>query len=659
MRFFTPRLQKQSKNQNHRFLTLSFYYSALLLICQVFLPISGVFATSSYVSTNSNNFFFSDYTADFYLSRDSEGISHLKVIEKFTAEFPSYNQNHGITRIIPFTNQGGDNLTMPSDKHLDISVKHNDHSEEPYRIESEDGYFKVYLGDPEEYVRGSHTYELKYEFENVITEFSDADSAWQELYWDTNGNDWSQRFDQVTARIHFTEDIAPAYTGKSWCYVGSYGVSDQDRCETTKISDGVEFQASKLGRGENLTFDLEFQPDTFKSAPKHYNFTLLVVCFVNLAVFAFLISLSIKGRREVKPKREYYDGLFVKPEYSPPAGFTVAEMAANYIKTAKLGSSQVATLMELAVTHKIELIQTNTAKALGRTKISWKIRIKSLDLTPEQAIILKILNGKNGSLSVGQLITVKTHSSTSSLVKLGEDFKTKIKQSLQTKGLLVDKKAQKASGSKDYKNIFSTIMTLAFVWAFLVILLLVLTGDDMPSYQIIVGGLALALFDIFLPCVFAIFSCVQYSKFTRFIEHTEEGLRYSRYLEGLHEYISLAESERIQFLQSVEGADTTHKGIVKLYERLLPYAVVFRLEKSWLKELSKYYEYTDVSEPSWYSSVGTFNAIAFANAMQSVSTSVSNAAIHSTTSSSSSSFSGGGGGGFSGGGGGGGGGGGW
>ena len=136
-------------------------------------------------------------------------------------------------------------------------------------------------------------------------------------------------------------------------------------------------------------------------------------------------------------------------------------------------------------------------------------------------------------------------------------------------------------------------------------------------------------------------------------------MRYSRYLEGLHEYISLAESERIQFLQSVEGADTTHEGIVKLYERLLPYAVVFRLEKSWLKELSKYYEYTDVSEPSWYSGVGTFNAIAFANAMQSVSTSVSNAAIHSTTSSSSSSFSGGGGGGFSGGGGGGGGGGGW
>ena len=123
--------------------------------------------------------------------------------------------------------------------------------------------------------------------------------------------------------------------------------------------------------------------------------------------------------------------------------------------------------------------------------------------------------------------------------------------------------------------------------------------------------------------------------------------------------MQLAEAERLKMLQSVQGADTSHQGIVKLYEKLLPYATLFGLEKSWLSELGKYYEFDDVAKPNWYLGVGAFSAHEFSAALTAANATVASSISHSTISSSSSSSSGIGGGGFSGGGGGGGGGGGW
>lgn len=107
-------------------------------------------------------------------------------------------------------------------------------------------------------------------------------------------------------------------------------------------------------------------------------------------------------------------------------------------------------------------------------------------------------------------------------------------------------------------------------------------------------------------------------------------------------------------LQSVEGADTSAEGIVKLYEKLLPYAAVFGLEESWMKEMKEYCKVEEIEEPDYL-----MQGIAISE----ISRGLRNAATIATTSStmsssgggSSSGFSGGGGGGFSGGGGGGGG----
>ena len=180
--------------------------------------------------------------------------------------------------------------------------------------------------------------------------------------------------------------------------------------------------------------------------------------------------------------------------------------------------------------------------------------------------------------------------------------------------------------------------------------MMIFIPDEEKSYLDIVGGAGLYIVTLlcYIVSIIAIICwCAQISKIA---SHTEKGLEYSRIIEGLKLYIEMAEKERIEFLQSVDGADVSHQGIVKVYEKLLPYAVMFKLEESWIKEMAKYYEYSDVSTPAWYIGVGAFSANDFSSALSSASSYIASTAAHSTTSNSSSGSSGGGGGGFSGGG---------
>lgn len=646
--------------------TLSFYCITLSIICQVFSAFCSLSGSASAISA-ANRFYFQDFSADYYLSKDEDGTSRLKVIEKLVAVFPNTDQNHGITRIIPYTNQDGKNLTMASDTNLKIQVKHNGVIEKPYKIEPGNGYFTVYIGDPSDYVHERQIYELEYEFENVVTSYPGCPKDWncfrgpsQELYWDTNGNDWSQRFDSLTARVHLVgEDIADAvFDGATSCYVGHYGDNGAERCQIRKIEDGAEFHTEKLSAGENLTFYLEFATDTFAVPGPTYDYRLLGACLVEIIVALALIGGIFVVYHQTKAKRDYYKGIFLTPEYTPPHDFTVAEMAANYVGQKILGSSKVATLMELAVEHKVELSKVGTEK-----KPQWTVKILSTDLSPEQADVLKLLAGRDATLETGQEILIKTHTADKALVRLDQKYSKHIEDRLYTAGLYTPKTEAKGNTAPKKKgNLCDVLLTCGIIWVVVSIVALpFLFDDEIPSYITLYGGGGLIITIILLAVAIAVTAFWASSHFQKFYTHTEDGLKWSRYLDGLRLYIKMAEQDRLKFLQSVKGADTSNQGIVKLYEKLLPYAVIFRLETSWLKEMGKYYEMKDVSTPVWYVGGAMFTASDFSSAMRSVSaaTVATELATHSGTSGSSSGFSGGGGGGFSGGGGGGGGGGGW
>ena len=132
-------------------------------------------------------------------------------------------------------------------------------------------------------------------------------------------------------------------------------------------------------------------------------------------------------------------------------------------------------------------------------------------------------------------------------------------------------------------------------------------------------------------------------------------------------YLTVAEEERMKFLQSPTGAERIDVGnnqeMIKLYEKLLPWAVLWGVEDQWSKELAVRVEADPSQQPDWFVGQTPFSAGLFTSAVGGFQSTVFTPTSGSGTSWSSSgsgfgsTFSGGSmGGGFSGGGGGGGGG---
>jgi uncharacterized membrane protein YgcG len=133
---------------------------------------------------------------------------------------------------------------------------------------------------------------------------------------------------------------------------------------------------------------------------------------------------------------------------------------------------------------------------------------------------------------------------------------------------------------------------------------------------------------------------------------TAAGAEARDHLHGLKQFIEWAEADRIRMLQSPQGAERVPVDVsdprvkLKLYEKLLPYAVVFGQEKKWADELAVLYG--EGNSPGWYAGSTGFNAAAFSAGISTLSSSAS--ASSSSGGSSGGGSAGGGGGGGGGGG---------
>lgn len=634
------------------------------------LSLAPVFNNFAHAATS----YFESFTGDYYLEKDTNGGSVLRVVETIVAKFPEDSGEHGITRQLIYTGTSD----VENSKTLDLKATRNGNPENIAMIELEtihtyDGdahYFDIRIGNANQEVSGRQTYTLEYTYHNVINELPDLDDL-QELYWNANGTGWSKPIDEVVARVHFGKDIENKFTYDTACFVGKYGETGEDRCKTRKITDGIEFYTvgKSLSAGENLTFAVGIEPGTFKINDQGYtldtkiynDYRVTSLTIIAILIGGVLLLLTFIAYHQNDEKRKYYQSYFIKPEYTPPHDLLVAEMAENYIG-ATGGDRKVATLIELAVNHQIELIKNEKETKFGKKKVTWQIQIKTDKLKKSQAIVLKILAGSNTPLSVNQKITVKSHTATKELTELASDFETTLNKRLIEKGYLEGKVSETDSSvQKSHSLRLSSINSvLGAVWiiGWIGALLLSFSEDAMPNYLVMADWFLLPVLIIVLIAVPII--VIRYNiKISNIDKHTMKGLEYSRYMDGLKMYIKMAEADRLKMLQSVEGADTSNAGVVKIYEKLLPYAIIFRMEKTWLQELSHYYELTDVGAPIWFVGMGTFSTREFTSAMHSISTTTSSAIISSSTSTSSGGGGSFGGGGFSGGGGGGGGGGTW
>lgn len=231
-----------------------------------------------------DDFIIDDFTTDYYLEKTGIGASKMRVVEQITAIFPDYEQNKGICRSIPYTYQ--DKVLMDEPTTSSLNLKRNGESEPVYSIEKGDGIYSICTGT-DDYLTGKQIYSFEYEYYKVVADFG----GHQELYWDTNGTGWKQKFNSVTARVHFDDDSVNNLYGEPSCYVGKYGEKGQDRCTINKTDSMYEFSAKNLEANENLTFDVMFKSDSFRMYDNVEDYAeLFITTFIRYVAFLkFLI----------------------------------------------------------------------------------------------------------------------------------------------------------------------------------------------------------------------------------------------------------------------------------------------------------------------------------------------------------------------------------
>ena len=577
----------------------------------VIISIVGVLGLSAVTSARSlNNFTISSYDIEMNLSRDDEQRSTLAVKETVTADFPEYDQNHGLTRAF-VKEYDGHSLSF------DLKNVTDDRGNELEYHWDDDA---LQIGNADKFVHGQQTYVISYTMRDVTRYYKDVGR--DELYWDVLGLEWQVPISQVRVKLMVDDSLEKALTGDEACYVGKTGSTN--RCEL--VPDGATFtaDASDLGAYQGMTMAIGFNQGTFAEYKQTLAEKIVAVWgFVQIVIFPiamiYMIVYQIRFYKRINRKKEVGT---VVPEYIPPKDISVTTAG----KIGKcLGSTMTAQMLDFAVRHYVKIYEVKEKSLLRPAEYEIEIIRDLSDLHEEEQELLKDMF--KSLPSVGQRMNLK---------ELRKDYLYA---------------ARMANNDTDLNELIRGEYGLQ--------------EKDEPAKRLIGRGAKFALLPmvLLLSPVWGLVALIFYIESLVAWRLTDKGLDLYRYMKGLKLYIGVAEAERLQMLQSPEGAekvqsvvdgDVSHdpKLLVKLYERLLPYAVLFKMEKDWTKQLGSYYD-TSSSTPDWYVGRSTFNAAVFASSMNSFSQSAS------SVSSSSSSSGGSGGGGFSGGGGGGGGGGGW
>lgn len=590
------------------------------------------------VPAGPNDFTFSSFDAEYYLDRDDAGRSTLRAVETLVAQFPDFDQNRGIQRSIPMNYDG-----HPTDLRID-SVTDQNGVPRSFTTETTDGgsddndFLVLTIADDGVYVHGAQSYVISYTQNNLSKAFENTAS--EEFYRDVNGTAWKQPFDRVSAQLHLPADLTSALTGSQACYWGAYGA--KNGCDVSRADgDGggsvLSVSVPNLAVGENVSISVGFVEGTFVPRDNSYFASAFAIPQLIAALLALAAAVAAIVHRATALRGGRGRPTIV-PEYTAPR---FANLYGSAVVSKTTSKVIAASLVNLAVRHNAQIIEHPGGGFFG-PKVKYDVKfLTESGLDAQEVAFSRALFG---SMAVrGATVTVTPPSSSTG--KRITTFVSTLTTTAHKDGL--------TSSAGRGRSVVIGLLAALFAVATVVLGFAVIGQSLGGPTPLILMGLAIVAVIATAVALFV-------------TPLTDKGAELRDYIKGVKMYIELAEADRFRMLQSPDGAlkttDTTtppagdQSGgvlppageVVKLYEKLLPYAILLGLEKQWSAVLGRFYESTN-TEPSWYGGNTAFNAAAFAAGMSTFS-GAATSSFQAGSSGSSSSFGGSTGGGFSGGG---------
>ncbi|MBB1554824.1 DUF2207 domain-containing protein [Candidatus Saccharibacteria bacterium] len=607
-------------------------------------------------SSSKNWFTITDFDVRTHLERGEQNQVKGQFTETITAEFPTTDQNHGLERYLPARY---DNRSLQIS---DIKVTDTYGREITTEVSGQGSdVIRIRAGDKNTYVHGKKTYVFHYTVGRAVQSFDDID----EFYWNLLGPNWAVPIQQFYGEVTIDKELIGSINrSRLACYFGEHGKANRCGQFGWRDEQTLSVAQQNLRPFQGVTVAVAFTKGTVgsaqlpaKDAAGLYAQMAAGILAIFLALPLMYALMAIRKRRWRKNETRQIVREFIPPKESVWLGAHVARL--NGQKN-KVITAQILDLTVRGYLVVKEVTPAGEHKILGVTRKTGPVYAVEIvrDLSELTAEELAVVKAVFNSTSLGARYTPS---------------KAKRDTNLGSRIAKLNQQDTEPVATKHGYFAPDALMARLHNWSiwFILIMWFMAIGSLVLAYMVsgwsteFTSAVTNTFFSVAVGAIIVaiIMSIVFYSVVSR-SRLTDKGVALTRYMYGLRSYMQLAEAERIRFLQSPENAQRVGSvntedpaTIVKLYERLLPYAALFGMEKGWMQQLAKWYETTGES-PVWSSGI-VYNAAFISSMNQFMTTDMASGISGSVSTYSSSSSGGSSGGGFSGGGAGGGGGGGW
>lgn len=488
-------------------------------------------------------------------------------------------QRHGMYRDIPISYE----LEAGGRQYLDIDLVNVEYSPlgsdtvfKAYTTSTNNQNLSIKIGEADILIQGKYVYTISYRIKYLIENYSNFDK----LYLNVLGDSWDEPIYNTSATITMPGDIQ-----ESFCYTGAKGSTESD-CEITEIGQNqIEVVSKKVfSKGSFLTITSTVAPGTIQDLTEEKvgfnktftesilkeadtrNFTktvsIVFLVFVILLIGAIILAVSRSVLNTTSLVIKKYAPNTI-PQYTVPQGWHVLKTA-GFLKNIPLNQTITAQIIQLCVYGYLKIRKTKETLFIEKTPKSYE----TLDN--------ELRDFYQGLMQEKDSIEVKRHSNyiTNLTVPDLQIYSGIFRNSINLISLRIFANLK----DQGYFNIEKPNSKGAGAFLFVFILMFILIGG---------GGLLSTLtnnpvFIIFgIPASMLFF--VVYIAIKTFIsskssqnQYSEKGKEIERQLHGLHMYIKTAEQNRIEFHNNPDN----YKGI---FESLLPYAILFGMEKKWAK----------------------------------------------------------------------------
>ncbi len=556
---------------------------------------------------------------DFACSAQVMADGNVRLIERITLVAAGQNIRRGIIRDLPLAWWDG-----KQDYRLKITLEsvQRDGRPEPASLSRESGTLSVRIGDPNALLpRGEHVYVITYLVGNVLT----SDGASDEFYWNATGNEWAFPIERARFSLELpdaAQNLDASGRDRRIIEINAYTGETGGRGRDFRIRpDGDVETTATLRPGEGLTVSYTWpagltggiaQPRTFASflrqslLPDSSDWQMPLIPLVSL-----LLLLWFWRRHGQDPRMPVIIPRFEAPQNATPGltrairrlGWDETCLVADILNLAAKGYLEV-TPGAGNVTYTLRRIPAASGSPEPRPELIKDERDLLEKLLPYPDSILALHSSNHAILSAARTLSRircagplrKLNTENTGWLLLGLLPLPLLPFTIHTSagpdtaiaccviyGLgaaitaIAHKRAQKNSSQPGKAGIITTILALLIFLVVGSLFAFIITEALTPPPA---GWLGMGFLGLLLAVIFA----------RLMPRRTEAGVQTLAEIEGLAQYLSVAEQHRLEALYP--PADT-----IERFERLLPYALALDAAETWADRFDAYLQKISMPPP--------------------------------------------------------------